>query len=191
MTHDHYPLLCDVTADTENTASSTVECWTVFTELLPGNALIKSTPHKLWFQTAKYVFKYFCTFVSAHHIVASPVCTTHIASLTYLRILQEMLINPITTTRQYFRKKILFLFVSCQNGVFIYGGKAPRILYFETRLMCLQSSAGCMGCTGGWMGTKIVSETVMKRKIPICPYRNETPTVKSVLKPVQWTLSRD
>jgi hypothetical protein len=39
---DHYLLLCDVTADTENTASSTVTCWTVFTELLPGNALIKS-----------------------------------------------------------------------------------------------------------------------------------------------------
>jgi hypothetical protein len=36
-----YPLLCDVTADTENTASCIVACWTVFTELLPGNALIK------------------------------------------------------------------------------------------------------------------------------------------------------
>jgi hypothetical protein len=35
-------LLCDVTADTENTASSNVACWTVFTELLPGNALIIS-----------------------------------------------------------------------------------------------------------------------------------------------------
>jgi hypothetical protein len=28
--------------DIENTASSIVACWTVFTELLPGNALIKS-----------------------------------------------------------------------------------------------------------------------------------------------------
>jgi hypothetical protein len=28
--------------DVENTASSTVVCWTVFTEPLPGNALIKS-----------------------------------------------------------------------------------------------------------------------------------------------------
>jgi hypothetical protein len=27
--------------DIENTASSIVACWTVFTELLPGNALIK------------------------------------------------------------------------------------------------------------------------------------------------------
>jgi hypothetical protein len=27
---------------TENTASSIVACWAVFTELLPGNALIKS-----------------------------------------------------------------------------------------------------------------------------------------------------
>jgi hypothetical protein len=26
----------------ENTASPIIECWTVFTELLPGNALIKS-----------------------------------------------------------------------------------------------------------------------------------------------------
>jgi hypothetical protein len=28
--------------DIENTAPSTVACWTVFTELLPGNALMKS-----------------------------------------------------------------------------------------------------------------------------------------------------
>jgi hypothetical protein len=35
-------LLWDVIADTENTASSVVACWTVFTELLTGNALIKS-----------------------------------------------------------------------------------------------------------------------------------------------------
>jgi hypothetical protein len=28
--------------DIENTASSIVACWAVFTELLPGNALIKS-----------------------------------------------------------------------------------------------------------------------------------------------------
>jgi hypothetical protein len=38
---DHPPLR-DVTADTENTAPSIVACWTVFTELLTGNALIKS-----------------------------------------------------------------------------------------------------------------------------------------------------
>jgi hypothetical protein len=38
----HYLLLCDVTADMENTASSVVACWTVFTELLPGSASIKS-----------------------------------------------------------------------------------------------------------------------------------------------------
>jgi hypothetical protein len=37
-----YLLLCDVTADTENTAFSIFPFWTVFTELLPGNALIKS-----------------------------------------------------------------------------------------------------------------------------------------------------
>jgi hypothetical protein len=42
MSRDHYLLLCDVTADTENTASSIVACWTVFTQLLPGNALMKS-----------------------------------------------------------------------------------------------------------------------------------------------------
>jgi hypothetical protein len=28
--------------DIENTASSIVACWTVFTQLLPGNALIKT-----------------------------------------------------------------------------------------------------------------------------------------------------
>jgi hypothetical protein len=42
---DHNQQLRDVTADTENTASSVVACWTVFTELLPGNALIKSVKY--------------------------------------------------------------------------------------------------------------------------------------------------
>jgi hypothetical protein len=42
MSRDHNPPLRDVTADTENTACSIVACWTVFTELLPGIALIKS-----------------------------------------------------------------------------------------------------------------------------------------------------
>jgi hypothetical protein len=42
MSHDHHPALRNVTADTENTASSIVAYWTVCTELLPGNALIKS-----------------------------------------------------------------------------------------------------------------------------------------------------
>jgi hypothetical protein len=37
MSRNRYLLLCDVTAGTENTA-----WWAVFTELLPGNALIKS-----------------------------------------------------------------------------------------------------------------------------------------------------
>jgi hypothetical protein len=42
MSRYQYLLLCDVTADAENTASSNVACWTVFTVLLPGNALVKS-----------------------------------------------------------------------------------------------------------------------------------------------------
>jgi hypothetical protein len=42
ISRDRYLLLYDVTADTENTASSIFACWTVFTELLPGNAFIKS-----------------------------------------------------------------------------------------------------------------------------------------------------
>jgi hypothetical protein len=42
MSRDCYLLLCDVAADTDNTASSIVACRTVFTEMLPGNALIKS-----------------------------------------------------------------------------------------------------------------------------------------------------
>jgi hypothetical protein len=33
---------CDVTANTENTTSSTVACWTEITEMWPGKALIKS-----------------------------------------------------------------------------------------------------------------------------------------------------
>jgi hypothetical protein len=41
MSRDHHPPLSAVTADTENTASSIVAYWTVFTELSPGNALIK------------------------------------------------------------------------------------------------------------------------------------------------------
>jgi hypothetical protein len=42
ISRDHYLLLCDVTADMEITASSIIACWVVFTELLPGNMLIKS-----------------------------------------------------------------------------------------------------------------------------------------------------
>jgi hypothetical protein len=42
MSPDHHPPLRDVTADTENTASSIVAYWNLFTELLSGNALIKS-----------------------------------------------------------------------------------------------------------------------------------------------------
>jgi hypothetical protein len=42
MSCDYHPALRDVTADTGNTASSIVACWTVFIELLPGNELIKS-----------------------------------------------------------------------------------------------------------------------------------------------------
>jgi hypothetical protein len=42
MSRDHRQPLRDVTADMENTATSTVACWTVYAELLPGNALIKS-----------------------------------------------------------------------------------------------------------------------------------------------------
>jgi hypothetical protein len=42
MSRDHHLPLRDVTADTENTVSSIVTCWTVFTELLPAKALLKS-----------------------------------------------------------------------------------------------------------------------------------------------------
>jgi hypothetical protein len=42
MSRDDHPQLRDVTADTEHTAFSIAACWTVFTELLPGNALINS-----------------------------------------------------------------------------------------------------------------------------------------------------
>jgi hypothetical protein len=41
MSRDQPPLR-DITADMENRASSIVACWIVFTEVLPGNALIKS-----------------------------------------------------------------------------------------------------------------------------------------------------
>jgi hypothetical protein len=48
------PLLC---ADNiENTASSTVVCWTVFTELLPGNTLMKSTT--IFFSKIPYFWLY-------------------------------------------------------------------------------------------------------------------------------------
>jgi hypothetical protein len=40
MSHDHHPPLHDVTK--KKTASSVVVCWTVFTDLLLGNALIKA-----------------------------------------------------------------------------------------------------------------------------------------------------
>jgi hypothetical protein len=42
MSRDYHPPMRDVTADTENIASSIVACLTVFTEMLPGNALFKS-----------------------------------------------------------------------------------------------------------------------------------------------------
>jgi hypothetical protein len=47
MSRDQHPPLRDVTADTENTASSNVACLPVFTELLPANALIKSVNNML------------------------------------------------------------------------------------------------------------------------------------------------
>jgi hypothetical protein len=42
MSRDHHSSLLDVTVDAKNTASSIVACWTLFTKLLPGNAMIKS-----------------------------------------------------------------------------------------------------------------------------------------------------
>jgi hypothetical protein len=42
MSCDQHPQLLDVTAVTENIAVSIVACCIAFTELLPGNALIKS-----------------------------------------------------------------------------------------------------------------------------------------------------
>jgi hypothetical protein len=51
---DRYLLLCDVTADTESTATSIVACWTVFLELLPGNALIKSVTIYINVRDLKY-----------------------------------------------------------------------------------------------------------------------------------------
>jgi hypothetical protein len=42
MSRDNHPPLRDVNADMAKTVSSVVACWTVFTEMLPGNELIKS-----------------------------------------------------------------------------------------------------------------------------------------------------
>jgi hypothetical protein len=39
----------------ENTASSNVACWTVFTELLPGNALFKSVTIIITFPVARFL----------------------------------------------------------------------------------------------------------------------------------------
>jgi hypothetical protein len=54
MSRDHHPPLRDVTVDTEKTASSIAACWTVFTELLPGNALIKSVTLCIWSRTCEH-----------------------------------------------------------------------------------------------------------------------------------------
>jgi hypothetical protein len=62
---DHYPLLCDITTDTENIASSIVVCWTVFTELCHGNALIKSV--------TIHLFKNYAYFKSAVYLMF-PLC---------------------------------------------------------------------------------------------------------------------
>jgi hypothetical protein len=55
ISRDHYLQLCDVTADTENTASSIVERWAVFTELLPDNMLIKSVKVS-WHMSPSYLY---------------------------------------------------------------------------------------------------------------------------------------
>jgi hypothetical protein len=72
MSRDHYLLLCDVTADMENTTSSVVACWTMFTELLPGNALIKSvtllSEHtRKWWQSLTKEFSRFLSFINTIH----------------------------------------------------------------------------------------------------------------------------
>jgi hypothetical protein len=67
MSRDHHPPLRDVTADTENTI---VACWTVFTELLLGNALTKSVTilsilAQMWISlpvTRNVGYNYFFTF---------------------------------------------------------------------------------------------------------------------------------
>jgi hypothetical protein len=41
MSREDYPPLREISADTENTVSSLVAYWTVITELLPDNALMK------------------------------------------------------------------------------------------------------------------------------------------------------
>jgi hypothetical protein len=48
--------------DIENTASSIVACWTIFTKLLPGNGLIKTVTIlnvHLLFQLNSYLHAYF------------------------------------------------------------------------------------------------------------------------------------
>jgi hypothetical protein len=59
MSCDRYLLIYDVTADTGITASSIVSCWTVLTELLLGNALIKSVtlPHYPRYVTVRFNFE--------------------------------------------------------------------------------------------------------------------------------------
>jgi hypothetical protein len=85
MSHDHYPLLCDVTVETQNTAFSIVACWTVFTELLPGNALKKSVTFAL--------SNYLCINISSASIqypllkcVGSPQAILWVEILIFLRV---------------------------------------------------------------------------------------------------------
>jgi hypothetical protein len=72
------PLLLGVD-DIENTASSIVACWTVSTELLPGNELIKSVTICIFVQKLCMVLLTTCCSFSgivtltANFIVAGPV----------------------------------------------------------------------------------------------------------------------
>jgi hypothetical protein len=57
MSLDYHPPPRDVAANTGNTVSSTVACWTVFTELLPGNALIKPLTIRIYFVLIYFYMK--------------------------------------------------------------------------------------------------------------------------------------
>jgi hypothetical protein len=79
VSRDHYLLLCQVIVDTENTASSIVACWAVFTELLPGIALIKSVK--------KVRVKCFCE--EDRKIVLCVLVTYHYRSTKYHQLFHE------------------------------------------------------------------------------------------------------
>jgi thiosulfate reductase cytochrome b subunit len=107
MSRDHHPPLRDVTADTESIASYIVACWTVFTELLPGNALIRSV-------ILSHRFKLLITNMQLHFSFC------HLFLQFYLHFVHINTISLITWKRVYVYLRIVsWQEIFCGQGLLV------------------------------------------------------------------------